>query len=217
MMGLKTRLALARVLVWTGLQANPEQLTELVRQLCAGQADVIVIAQPDAAADDLRTGFRAAQTAMDSRAILGLAAPAALTGGAGADLVVSAASRAPIQAQQYALTMAAARNPEELRWAVADDQVAAVVLADGLLAEAVRLAPPSEPASKPWFAPADSLVSARALVAGGARRIALSAPSVAAAESAMAPRAVVRAYRELLRPVWSAEMEQVSMAAFGRS
>ena len=54
-MGLTTRLALARTLVWTGLQNEPKTLAERVRQLCSQRADLIVIGSVNAGAEVLDT------------------------------------------------------------------------------------------------------------------------------------------------------------------
>ncbi|MGI5951502.1 MAG: hypothetical protein ACOX61_06620 [Brooklawnia sp.] len=215
MMGLKTRLALSRTLVWVGLQRTPEILAGLVGQLVAGRADVVVLVQPDAQPDDLVSGYRAAVAAGDGRSIIGLAGPAQVASTAQADLVVADASAAQAPAHRYGLSLAVAGDATELESALAAGQVDAVVLPAGLTGVALRLAPPHLPSSKPWFVQTDTLAAGRELVAAGVRRLALEAPPVTAeADLGMPPRAVVAAYREALADSWRADMQQVSLAGF---
>lgn len=215
MMGLKTRLALARTLVWVGLQSTPEVLTGLVRELLGGRADLVVLVQPDATADDLLTGHRAALAASDGRAIIGLAADQKLAGRAGADLVAADAAAAQIRAHQYGLTLAVASDARELEGALASDQVDAVVVLPALAGLAIQLAPPAMPTSKPWFAQTETLAAGRELIAAGVRRLALEAPPLTAEQDlGMSPGAVVAAYRQALSASWRDEMQQVSLAGF---
>ena len=216
MMGLKTRLALARTLVWVGLQPCPEVLRELVGGLCAGRADVIVLVQPDAGADDLLLGYRTGLQATDGRAILGLATAAWLARRARADLVAADAGVAPVRAHEYALTLAVATQLAELERVLDDVNVDAVVVTPDLVDRAVALAPPTEVDSKPWFAQADSLGQARALVEAGARRLALPT-IVSQSQLGMSPRQLVDAYRGTLADTWRAEMEQVTFTTLHRS
>lgn len=212
MMGLKTRLALARTLVWVGLQRSPEVLAQLVRELAAGRADVVVLVQPGAGNDDLLLGHQAAVDASGGRVILGLAAGAKLARRARADLVAAHASKTPTRAHVHALTLAVARDGHELERVLADDEVDAVVVTAPLVAVAALLAPPAAADSKPWFAQAGSLAEGRSLIAAGARRLALESPPLAA-ETGQSPREVVAAFHDALLDAWRDEMEQVSFAA----
>lgn len=205
-MGLTTRLALARTLVWTGLQNEPKTLAERVRQLCSQRADLIVISQPDAIGDDLLIGYRAARQAADGRAILGIRADARLAARSTADLVVSDAGTRIAPGHPHGLVMAVAEGTQAARQALADARVDAVVLPAGAVTEAARLAPPADPGSKPWFAAVDSVSSGRTAVEAGARRLAFPLPGETG----------VRAYRQLLDAAWRDEMEQVSLAAFAK-
>ena len=216
MMGLKTRLALARTLAWVGPQPSPEALRELVGGLCAGRADVIVLVQPDAGADDVLLGYRTGLQAADGRAILGLATAAWLARRARADLVAADAGVAPVRAHKYALTLAVAKQLAELERALRHVDVDAVVVTPDLVDRAVALAPPTEVDSKPWFAQADSLSQARAMVEAGARRLALPA-IVSQGQLGMSPRQLVDAYRGTLADTWRAEMEQVTFTTLHRS
>lgn len=211
MMGLKTKLALARTLVWVGLQPSPEVLRELVGGLCAGRADVIVLVQPDADADDLLLGHRTALQSADGRAILGLAAAGELARRARADLVAADAVVAPVRAHDYALTLAVAKQLADLTRSLEDVHVDAVVVTPDLIDPAVALAPPTAVASKPWFAQVDSLAQARALVAAGARRLALPAIN-SQGQLGMSPRQLVDAYRSTLAEAWRAEMAQFTFS-----
>lgn len=214
-MGLKTRLALSRTLVWVGLQHTPEVLTQLVRELLGGRADVVVVVQPDATPADLLIGHRAALAGADGRAIIGLAADAKVAAQAAADLVAADAAAAQLRAHQYGLTVAVASDARELEGALAADQVDAVVVPPALAGLAVQLAPPTQPASKPWFAQTDTLATGRGLIAAGVRRLALEAPPITAeTDLGLAPRQVVAAYRDALAASWRTEMEQVSLAGF---
>lgn len=212
MLGLKTRLTLARTLVWVGLQASPAALGELVGRLCAGRADVIVIVQPDAGPDDLLLGYRAALQASDGRVILGLATAESVARQARADMVAADAVVMPIRAHEYAVTLAVANNRAELDRANRDVNADALVVTPDLVGRAVELASPTASGSKPWFAQADSISQARSAVAAGARRLALPA-IISQRRLGMSPRQLVESYRALLADSWAAEMAQLSFAA----
>lgn len=213
MMGLQTRLKMARTLVWVGLQTNPQELARLVGQLCAGRADVVVVVQPDATGDDLLIGYRAALQAGDGRTIIGLAGDANQAKRARADLVAQDAALPPVRAHEHALSVAVASDARELERALADEAVSAVVLTPGLVQLAGQLAPPERPDSKPWFAQAQTLAEGRELIAAGARRLALESPAVTAEQDlGMGPDAVVGAYRDALAASWRDTMAQTTFS-----
>ncbi len=203
-MGLKTRLALARTLVFTGLQTEPRVLADVVRQLCRQRADLIVVWQPDAIADDLTIGYRAGLEAMDGRAVLGVRADARSVATSSADLVVSEPGTRAAQGHQSGLAVVVADSAGALRTALGDGQIDGVVIRPDLVAGAVWLAPPVDPSSTPWFVMVDSVASGRSAVQAGARRLAFDS----------ADGAGVRGYRELLDAPWRDEMEQVGLGAF---
>lgn len=214
MMGLQTRLKMARTLVWVGLQTSPQALAELVGRLCAGRADVVVVVQPDATGDDLLIGYRAALAAGDGRTIIGLAGDAAEARRASADLVAHDAALPAVHGHEYSLSLAVASDARELEKALADDQVSAVVVTPALVQLAIELAPPAQPESKPWFAQTETLAQGRELITAGARRLALESPAITAEQDlGMGPDAVVGAYRDALASSWRAEMDEVSFAA----
>lgn len=203
MLGLRTRLGMARTLVWVGLQESPAVLTDLVRELCAGRADLVVVVQPGAEADDLVLGHGAAMRAGDGRTIIGLAADASVARRAKADLVATDAAATPAKGHEYSLSLAAASDARELERALADPLVDGVVLTPALVAVAAVLAPAAEPDSKPWFAQASSLAEGRSLIAAGARRLALESPPITAqTDLGMSPGEVVAAYRAALAASW---------------
>lgn len=212
MLGLKTRLAMSRTLAWVGLQAAPEALGELVRELCAGRVDVIVIVQPDASADDLLLGYRTALDASDGRVILGLATSESVARRARADMVAADAVVTPIRAHEYALTLAVANNRTELDQAANDVNADAMVVTADLVDRAVALALPTARDAKPWFAQVDSVRQARSAVAAGARRLALPA-IISQRRLGMSARQFVESYRETLAGPWRDEMQQVTFAA----
>lgn len=215
MMGLKTRLALSRTLVWVGLQRSPEELSGLVRELVGGRADLVVVVQPDARPDDLLIGYHAARRAGDGRTIIGLAADARIATQATADLVVADAAIGAVKGHEFGLTLTAASDARELEAALADDQVDAVAVPPGLAGLAMQLAPPTLSSSKPWFAQTETLAEGRELIAAGVRRLALEAPPITAElDLGMRPAAVVGAYRDALAASWRDEMQQVSVTGF---
>lgn len=215
MMGLKTRLALARTLVWVGTQTSPEVLAQLVRELCAARADVLVLAQPDARDEDLLAAHQVSVQAAEGRTIVGLAGSKRLARRAGADLVAAGARNAPTRSHAHALALAVAGDVSELARALTDDDVDAVVVTPALVPAAAELAPPAAKESKPWFAQAESLAEAESLVLAGARRLAVElAPLTAATDAYLQAREAVAAYRAALATPWREEMEDVSLAAF---
>ena len=193
MMGLKTRLALARTLVWVGLQPCPEVLRELVGGLCAGRADVIVLVQPDAGADDLLLGYCTGLQAADGRAILGLATAAWLPAGRG-PLVAADAGVAPC-AHEYALTLAVATQLAELERVLDDVNVDAVVVTR-LVDRAVALAPPT--GGQQTLVRADGFAGSGPCTGRGRRRRLALPTVVSQSQLGMSPRQLVDAYRGTL-------------------
>lgn len=207
MLGLVPRLHLARTLVWTGLRGTPVEVAEVTGKLSAAAAGVVVLVQPDAQPGDLGLGYRAALAGRSGNTILGLAEDAATMQQVRADLFVTATGAAAVRGHEWSLLLRTVRDSGQLAAGLADRDCSGLVVASDLIAEAVRLAPPSDPASKVWFASLGPGRDAAALVAAGARRIAYEAgPSdgVAAEHARIAG---------LLEQPWRAEMQPVTMAA----
>ena len=203
MMGLATRLRLARTLAWTGLRDSPEELAELVKQLVSRRTGLVVIVQPDARDDDLAQGFEAAAAARDGSVILGVAHDLATAEQVHADLVAVNASEKPGRGHQWGLCVAVAGNWSSAERALANEQVDALVVIADLVDKMVQAAPPAEAASKPWFCQVADLAEAREVVERGARRLAFEAP----------PAEMAGELRELLGEAWRTEMERYTFAA----
>ncbi len=217
MMGLQTRLKLARTMVWVGLQTNPQELARLVGQLCAGQhrrgGRGAAGRHRRRPADRLPRGLQAG----DGRTIIRLAGDANQAKKVKADLVAQDAALPPVRAHEHALSVAVASDARELERALADDAVAVVVTA-GLVQMAGQLAPPERPDSKPWFAQAQTLAEGRELIAAGARRLALESPAITAEQDlGMGPDAVVGAYRDVGRKLARRDDADRLLAEDGRT
>lgn len=210
MMGLTNRLHLARTLMWTGLRSTPSELADVVASLDAARAGLVVLVQPDAQPGDLAIGYRAGQRRLGTHTILGVASDADTAMAVRADLFVQAATGPAARGHEWSLALRVVNDPAQLRAALADDAVDGIVVAPDVVDEAMRAAPPANPASKPWFAQLGEGRQASQLVDAGVRRIAMEAgPSDQVGGQ-------FRDLDERLAHSWQTEMQAVTMAAMRR-
>lgn len=221
LLGLSARLATARLLVVTDARAKAGDLGSFAASAFDGGADIVQLAdpalRPEAELAALKT-LRAA--ALPRKRLVAATSDADLAGEFGADLLVllddrSSAARARRRLHRWALVGRSCRTPRAIDAALADPDVAFLILTADLDAvrHAAAAAPQGDPASKPWFA-AGRVTPDRlpALAAAGCRRVAVSGAVARAAD----PRAAASALAEGLRASWDADpaMEAVTLAAF---
>ena len=106
-------------------------------------------------------------------------------------------------------------STEAIDAALADPEIGFLLVGPGrdLLLHASAVAPPSDPASRPWFAVGGvTHTSLDAVLRTGARRVAVGGAIVEASD----PEAAAHAFKERLRQAWQDDpaMEAVTMAAF---
>jgi len=221
LMGIATRLGLARLYVVTG-QRPPEELAALAEAVGEGGADVVGLedAALDAreAAASLAVLRRAGLRAQPLVAFHGWEAVGAL---ARPDALVLAtdrtrASRARSEVGEHTVIGRRCNSAAEVAAALADPLGDFLLVGPGLdhVRHAAAVAPAHDPASKPWFAfggiTADSL---GAVLRAGAMRVVVGRGVVAASD----PGAAARALKDRLRAAWADDprMEAVTLAAFG--
>jgi len=228
-LGLSTRLGLARLLFITDCRSG--DLSELADAALAGGADMVQLRDPSAseetqldAISTLRAVAHRDQGLVSNYGDVGLAAKA------NADVLqLSAlgpdAASAHAALHRWALVGRSCHSAEQVDAAIAEDGVdfftvspvfnTAGVGGAGLtlVSHAARVAPPGDPASKPWFAVGG--VNAENLdrvLAAGARRIGVTRAIVARKN----PQAAAAELKERLRQAWNADpaMEKVTLNAF---
>ena len=222
LLGIDTRLKLARLFFVTDARARTGDLERVVSAAFAGGVDVVELV--DARLDDraelaaLNTVRRVAQR---HQGLVAVHKNPDLAGEFAADVLHLpadgvAARRARRALHEYALIGRSCRSTTAFDAALADPDVNYLVAdADPRSIEhAARVAPPSDPSSKPWFAAGGiTLDSLDAVLSAGARRVAVSR-AIARADD---PERAAAEFRERLTAAWNADpaMEAVTMAAFG--
>ncbi|GAA2181917.1 hypothetical protein GCM10009785_18940 [Brooklawnia cerclae] len=211
LLGLKTRLGLARTMAWVGVEdssTSTDDLRRVVAELSRGRADIVVLSAQRTTSATVRVAHEAARKVLAGRTILGLAGGPVIADGIGPDLLLQTdAAPTPFRSHEWSLVGRSFYAGSGLDDALADPRLDVVVVSPHLVEQAAALAPPALAASKPWFAHTGSVDEAADLVRRGARRIAFAATGTNAYETVVAHRAV-------LERVWAAEMEQVEFAAF---
>lgn len=228
LMGIATRLRLARLLMITDLR-SPD-LADFVAATVSAGVDIVQLRDPRADADALAAGFTTANAHLTSRdALLGLYDEVELAQAAKADLLqlsergaASSAARAVVH--PWALLGRSCHSRSQVDAALADPEVNFLTVGPvvgglpgmgglDLIGHAASVAPPTDPAAKPWFAVGGvTMENLEEVLAAGARRVAVSRAITAAddpAEAAGALKArLIRAWKD------DPGMEKVTFAAF---
>lgn len=217
LMGIKTRLKLARLVFVTGADAEVERL---VAAACLGGADAVELKDPSLSRAATRTALTAIRaTAQARQQLIVLHGDARVGGEAGVDALVlgddadARAARAALS--PWAVVGRSCNSADEVDAALADDAVDFLIVGPGLdhVKHAAAQAPADDPASKPWFAAGG--ITERTLdivLRAGALRIAVGR-GIRAAED---PERAARRFADRLRAAWAdnPRMDAVIDAAF---
>lgn len=225
LMGIATRLRLAR-LIHLAPDA-PDAAGELARAAFAGGADAVVLLEDlgapiaDGTAEAGLPAIReAARTTQGLTGYLGRPMRAAQLA---PDLLVLAddeadAARTRARVGRWTMIGRRCNAGAEVDAALADPGVDFLLVGPGLdhIRHAAAVAPPHDPAAKPWFAVGGvTLDTLDTVLRAGARRVAVGA----AISGASNPEEATLALKDRLRRAWNDDprMEAVTAAAFGTS
>lgn len=234
LLSLATRLRLARLLLIAPTRTEPVPLTDLLPQVVAAGVDIVQIRHLGATAADLGAALEGARAAssVDPRLIAGIADDLDVAAELGADLFHltgdhPGAAKAAEMLPKVSLIGRSCHRVQEVERALADENVDYVTVGPvvaapgyegvggiGLLSQVVALAPPGDPASKPWFAVGGITNSNLSeILELGVRRIALSRAITAATD----PVARTTELAGSLAEAWRQDpaMEAVVMSSFG--
>ena len=218
LLGIAARMRLARLLLITDLRTEQGDLPEFVAATLAAGVDIVQLRDPRADDQQLADAFtRVREVVQQRKALLGLFDAVGVAEQAQADLLQlsergPAATEARRSVHQWAMLGRSCHSGRQVDAALRDPQVNYLTVGPvvgglfgsgglDLVRYAARLAPPSEPASDPWFAiggiTADNLDD---VLAAGARRVAVSraitdAPDPAQAAASLKQR-LTRAWQE---------------------
>ena len=221
LLGLDTRLRIARLLLVTDAREGRADLREFVAAALAGGVDIVQWAEPNADAHASLASLAVLRdAALRRQKIVAVTSDADLAGEFGADMLVllddaSSASEARRRLHRYALIGRSCRGPADVDVALADPDVNFLIVAadPATVRHAAARAPQHDPASKPWFA-AGGLTPEDLpdLLRAGCRRVAVSRAIAGAAD----PRAAAAAFADALARAWADDpgMERVEFAAF---
>lgn len=218
LMGIKTRLKLARLLLVTNAR---DDLPALVAAAARGGADGVLLEDATLATGQATRALgRIREAAQARQALVGFKGEPDAAADAGADVLVLADDRADaVEARRglspWALVGRSCNSAGEVDAAIGDPGVDFLLVGPGLdhIRHAARVAPPDDPASKPWFAAGG--VTERTLdivLRAGALRVAVGR----GLRDADDPAAAARVLADALRAAWAANpaMDAVTDAAF---
>lgn len=231
LLGLATRLGLARLLLITGTRSEESDLAEFVDACFAGGADLVQLRDPDADQAALLAALKAIrEVGYRYQGLVSVYESVPLAEQFQADLLHlpergDSAAQARGHLHQWALIGRSCHSRAQIDAAVADPDVNYLSVGpvhgglppgDGGLAlvrYAAQVAPPSDPKSKPWFAVgAITASNLDEVIAAGARRIAVSRAITDASD----PEAAAMALKDRLRHVWNEDpaMQSLTLKVF---
>lgn len=233
LLGLQTRLRLARLYLCTDARSEQGDLADFCEAAFAGGVDVLQIRQKEMDPDAEMAALEVARAVASRRQGLVCVNDSPwLAARFGADVLHLGQTDGPSSAARRevgepALLGRSTHSPQQADDAARDSAVnyfcvgpvfATATKPDDepvgleLLNYAARLAPPSKPSAKPWFAIGGiNLGNLDAVLAAGARRICVVRPITRAAD----PQAAAQALSDRLREAWrSEEMQRYALAAY---
>lgn len=233
LLGVATRMRLARLLFITDLRTDARDLPDLVAAALAGGVDIVQLRDPRADTEALAAGFEAVHGLVAQRkALLGLYDNPELAQQVQADLLQlsergTSAGQARGSVHQWAQVGRSCHSRRTVDASLADPDINYLTVGPvvgglfgsgglDLVSYAAAQAPAGDPASKPWFAVGGiTLDNLDAVLAAGARRVAVSR-AVADAEQ---PVARAAAFASRLAGAWKDDpgMNQIVLGSMGPS
>lgn len=234
-MGLDTRLRLARLYLCTDARSAQGDLADFLEAVFAGGVDIVQIRQKNMPAEEELTALEIARgVATRYQGLVCVNDSPRLAGTFGADVLHlgqtdGSSTDARRHLHPWALLGRSTHTPDQSDAAIADDEVGYFCVGPvyatstkpdydpvglDLVRYATRVAPPTEPASKPWFAIGGvNAKTVEEVVAAGARRICVVRPITEADD----PQAAAQRLSDRIRAAWSADpgMERYTFAALG--
>lgn len=226
LMGIATRLRLARLLMITDLRSD--DLAGFVAATVSAGVDIVQLRDPKADAESLAAGFAVARAHLKRDALLGLYDALELAHEVNADLLQLSergadTARARAGVHQWAVLGRSCHSRRQVDAALADPEVDFLTIGPvvgglfgvggiDLVEYAAAAAPATDPASKPWFAVGGVTgENLDEVLAAGARRIAVSR-AITAAEN---PAEAAADLKARLKQAWNDDpgMEKVLFAA----
>lgn len=231
LLGLATRLKLARLMLITGARVATSDLAEFAGAAFAGGVDIIQLREPRDSSAVLVTGLETIARVAGRDGLVGAYGPIDVAERTKADLLQLSAmdgsgAQAREQLGEWTLIGRSCHSPAQVDAAVADPQLAFFTVSPvfntggvgeaglALVRHAAAAAPPSAPKAKPWFAVGGiNLDNLDQVLAAGARRIGVTRAIATAPDARVAAVEV----EERLRAAWEADpgMEQATFTAFG--
>lgn len=234
-MGVETRLRLARLYLSTDTSRGHDGFGPFVQDAFSGGVDIVQVRDPRADRADVLDALELARAvSYDYQGLVAVNDDATLAAEFSADVLHLGqadgdAGQVKAKLHQWAQLGRSCHSADQIRAALDDDAVDYLFVGPvyatsqnpefpplglDIVREATRLAPPGDPASKPWFAiggiNADNLDE---VLAAGARRVCV----VSAITKADDPREAARALKDRLRKAWDDDpaMAAVARGAFG--
>ncbi len=230
LLGLATRLGLARLLLITGARTEQDDLPTFADACFAGGVDLMQLRDPSADHDQLLNALTVMRSAaLHYQGLVSVYESEPLAKEFGADVlhlpergIPAAEARGYLH--EWALVGRSCHSREQIYAALADPDVDylnvgpvfAGLTADGgldLVRHTAEVAPPGDPASKPWFAVGG--ITAGTLdqvLTAGARRIAVSRAITAADD----PEAAAISLKDRVRHAWNDDpaMQKLTLEVF---
>lgn len=230
LLGLATRLGLARLMLITGARSDEGDLPAFVDACFAGGVDLIQLRDPSVdEAGQLAALQVMRQVGYHYQGLVSAYGSAALAEKFEADLLHlpergERAAKARTHVHKWALIGRSCHSTEQVDAAIADPDVNYLTVGPAfggltpdaglqLIRHAARVAPPGDPASKPWFAVGGiTAVTLDKVLDAGAKRIAVSRAITAAAD----PEAAAIALKDRMRQAWNSDpaMQDLTFQVF---
>ncbi len=230
LMGLDARLRMARLLCVTDPRRDSDDLEEFVESVFSGGVDILQLRGPKLKPSRMVAALEVARSAaFHHQGLVVVSDSLEVAKDFTADLLHLPASGDTKAARkvlhQWALIGRTAGTREEIDAALADPEVNYLTIGPvydaagkpvnlDLVAHAVKVAPPHEALSKPWFVFGNiTAENLEGVIAAGARRVAVSGAITAAAD----PEAAARKLKDRLRRLWNEDpaMENYIFSVFG--
>lgn len=232
LLGIATRLGLARLLLITDTRSEQGDLSEFADAGFAGGVDIVQLRDPDATPEAAVAALRVLRdVAQRYQGLVSVYESVDQAREFNGDLLhlsergPAAASARPAL-HQWAMIGRSCHSPEQVDAALADEQVNYLTVGPvygalpgpggglDLIRHAAAAAPPGSLASKPWFAVGGVTVqNLDEVIAAGARRVAVTRAISDAAD----PEAAAVALKDRLRRAWNEDpaMQNLSLKVFG--